>query len=315
MITLKYFNSYIPEIIVNNGVLADRYNLREDHVSNLYNATGIKERRYAAKKETVETMVTIVVEKIIEQSGISKEDIGALIIGTLTATYYTPGTAAVVATNVGLDHCFAYDLSAACAGWTYGIHQAKALIEAGSIKHAIVIGSEKLSGTTHDEDYKTAFLFGDGAAGCLISLSEDERGLMHTEVSLELDHNKDVYIKSPFADETWTVPKFHLLGKAVYEHGVELVVRKINEYFAKNNLSWSDFNGFIPHQANGRMLQEICSKLNVPEGYLYTNIEYRGNTGATSIPLCISEMQPPKGRYLLVAIGAGYTFGLIDTFL
>lgn len=315
MITLKYFNSYIPESIVTNEALADRYNLTDEHISNLYNATKIKERRYATEKETVETMTQNVVERIIKESGISKDEIGALIIGTLTPTYHTPGTAAVVATNVGLNNCFAYDLSAACAGWIYGIHQARALIESGMIKHAIIIGSEKLSGTIHDEDYKTAFLFGDGAAGCLVSLSEEKEGLVHSEASLEPDLSKDVYIKSPFADETWTVPKFHLLGKAVYEHGVELVVRKVDEYFRKNNLSWSDFDGFIPHQANGRMLQEICEKLSVPEEYLYTNIEYRGNTGATSIPLCISEMNPHKGRYLLVAIGAGYTFGLIDGFI
>lgn len=315
MITLKYFNSYVPEKIISNESLGKRYHLSDEHINNLYNATKIKNRHYAAEKETVETMVQIVVEKIINESGISKNDIGALIVGTLTPTYHTPGTAAVVATNSGLENCFAYDLSAACAGWIYGIHQAKALIESGSIKHAIVIGSEKLSGTIHDEDYKTAFLFGDGAAGCLISKSDEKNGVIHTEASLELDHNKDVYIKSPFADETWTIPKFHLLGKAVYEHGVDLIVKKIDKYFKENNLSWSDFDGFIPHQANGRMLEEVCSKLHVPENYLYTNIELRGNTGATSIPLCISEMKPKEGRYLLVAIGAGYTFGLIDTYL
>lgn len=315
MITLKYFNSYTPKNVVNNNDLQKRYNLSEEHVENLYGATKIKERRYADEKETVETMTQVVVEKIIKDSGIQKSEIGALIVGTLTPTYHTPGTAAVVATNTGLNNCFAYDLSAACAGWVYGIHQARALIQSGFIKHAIVIGSEKLSKTTHDEDYKTAFLFGDGAAGCLVSLSDNDKELIHTEASLELDYNKDVYIKSPFADETWTIPKFHLLGKAVYEHGVELVVRKIEEYFKNNDLSWDDFDGFIPHQANGRMIQEICEKIKLPKGYLYSNIELRGNTGATSIPLCISETNPPKGRYLLVAIGAGYTFGLIDTYL
>ena len=105
------------------------------------------------------------------------------------------------------------------------------------------------------------------------------------------------------------------MGKEVYECGVDLVVTEIKHYFDTNGLSWDDFDGFIPHQANGKMIAEICEKLGVPEEYLFSNIELRGNTGAASIPLCISEMKPGPGRYLMFSIGAGYTFGLIDTYL
>jgi 3-oxoacyl-[acyl-carrier-protein] synthase-3 len=315
MITLTNFSHYVPDKVYNNNDVARDYGISSVHAQNLERSTRIKERRYSEEFETVEYMVENVVCKILQESGLEPVDIDGLIVGTLTPTYFTPSTSVVVANSVGIPHCFAFDLSAACSGWIYGFDTATAFLKTGKAKRMVVVGAEKLSATLSPNDYKTAFLFGDAAAGCLVSIGNDLPGVIHSQIGVRYDKNKNVYIKTPFADTAWQQPQWHLLGKEVYAQGVELVVSEIKKYFDTSRLSWDDFDGFIPHQANGKMIAEIREKLDVPEKYLFSNIALRGNTGAASIPLCISEMKPPPGRYLMFSIGAGYTFGLVDTYL
>lgn len=313
---LSCFSYYLPQKVNINNNLGEKFNLSSDHVINLANSTGILERRYAHGRETVEFMCFQVVSQILEKSGLKPEQVEGLIIGTLTPTYFTPSTAVVVANKLGFKNCFAFDVSAACSGWVYGVHTARAYIESGMANNIIVIGAEKLSATLNSTDYKTAFLFGDGAAGCLVSReTEKGRGIITSKILVKNDENLDVYIKTPFANSEWEFPEWNLLGKEVYTKGVKLVSREILKYFSDNNLSWSDFTGFVPHQANGRMIAEICENVKLPPEKLHTNIKFRGNTGACSIPLCICETVSQSGRYLLVSIGAGYTFGLIDVVL
>ena len=323
MTKLEVFNTSIPEHIFSSHNFMKKYKLSDEHVKNLENATGILERRYAGSSETVESMCLQVVSQILEKSGLTPDQIGGLIIGTLTPTYFTPSTAVVVANKLGIKNCFAFDVSAACSGWVYGVHTARAYIESGIADNIIVIGAEKLSATLNEDDYRTAFLFGDGASGCLVSREtsdkqeecEVEKGIIASKIIIENDANLDVYIKTPFANQDWTFPQWNLLGKEVYTKGVELVSREILKYFEDNNLSWDDFTGFIPHQANARMISEICENVKLPAEKLHTNIKFRGNTGACSIPLCICETVTQSGRYLLYSIGAGYTAGYIDTYL
>lgn len=306
---------YVPDTIIDNKYLQDKFHIDADSI---YKRTGIKERRYASDGITTTDLVSNAVIDVLKNANKNIQDIDCLIVGTLTPDYFFPSTAVSAINRLNAHRTWGFDLSAACSGFCYGVNIAKALVEQGQIKNAIVVGAEKMSATLNNFDYKTGILFGDGAGAVLIEGSEDEQNIIKgTLCKVEADDMNDVYFKTPFNATNWVNEKFELAGHKVYKNGVSLTIETIKEYLQANNLQLSNFTYIVPHQANMRMLTEIAKGLDTKIDNFLINIENRGNTGGASIPICLSEFHQQgklkKGdRLLLCSFGSGYTISIVD---
>ncbi len=308
---------YIPETVVNNVEIAERYNTITPE--RILVKTGIKERRYSGDL-TSAGMATKSVEKLLEKTGTRADEIDCIIVGTLTPDYFFPSTAVVVIKNIKAVNAFGYDTVAACPSFLFGIEQAQMMIQVGKAKKIIVCGTDRMSRTINSFEHKTGVLFGDAAACVLIEpCSEEEKGINFCCSKVIADDLEDVYFRTPFNSENWSAEKFELDGQKVYRHGVDLTAQTIKDFLQKNSLTLADFKYIIPHQANMNMLDDIAEQLGVPFSMFLTNLETMGNTAGASVPLCFSQ-KVEKGviqkcdRLLLVSFGAGYTLSITDTF-
>lgn len=306
---------YLPPKIISNKDLADKFKIDE---KSIYKRTGIKERRYTDEGVYTTQIIAETVKKLLENTGKKLDEIDCLLVGTLTPDYFFPSTAVSVINKLEMKQAWGFDLSAACSGFCYGVSIAKAMIDQGNIKNAIVCGAERMSATLNGFDYKTGILFGDGAGAVLIErTSETKEVILGTLCKVEADDLNDVYYKTPFSSSDWINEKFELAGTKVYKHGVQLTVDLINEYIKGAGTNLSSYNFIVPHQANLRMLKEIAEGLGLPVDKFLINIEKVGNTGGASIPICLSEMHISgklrKGdRILLCSFGSGYTVSIVD---
>lgn len=313
--TITAISHYLPDKIITNADLASKFAMEE---KSIFKRTGIKERRYADTDTTSAFIIAEAVKKILTTSGKNHSEIDCLIVGTLTPDYFFPSTAVAVINKLELRRAWGFDISAACSGFCYGLSLAKAMIEQGNIKNAIVCGAERMSRTLNGFDYKTGILFGDGCGAALIERTDSlENTIIDTLCKVEADDLNDVYFKTPFSSLDWVNEKFELAGTKVYKHGVQLTIDLIHEYLKKSKTTLEDFTYIVPHQANTRMLREVAEGLKVPIEKFLINIELVGNTGGASIPICLSEMYLDKkikkgDRLLLCSFGSGYTVSVVD---
>ena len=308
---------HIPETVVNNVELAERY--KTITADRILAKTGIGERRYS-NDLTSAGMATKSVEKLLEKTGTRADEIDCIIVGTLTPDYFFPSTAVVVIKNIKAINAFGYDTVAACPSFLFAIEQAQMMIQVGKAKKIIVCGTDRMSKTINSFEHKTGVLFGDAAASVLVeACSDEEQGINTCQSRVIADDLEDVYFKTPFNSDDWSNEKFELDGQMVYRHGVDLTVKVIKEFLQKNSLALTDFKYIVPHQANMNMLDDIAEQLDVPFSMFLTNLETMGNTAGASVPLCLSQKVDEgiiqKGdRLLLVSFGAGYTLSITDTF-
>lgn len=310
---------YLPNKITTNDDLERLFNIPAE---NIFKKTGILERRYSEKTVSNTELVYGSIQNLLKNSpSLDLNEIECLIVGTLTPDFFFPSTSVSVINKLGAKKMWGFDLSAACAGFCYGLNVAKAMIESGQIKNCLVVGSEKMTSTLNNFDYKTGILFGDGAGAVFLERCNDDEKfiLKKTFCKVEADEMNDVYFKTPFIVDDWALEKFELDGQKVYKNGVKFTISTILQYLTENNLRLSDFNYFVPHQANMRMLVEIAKGLNLPIEKFLINIEKRGNTGGASIPICLSEFYQSskikKGdRLLLCSFGSGYTISIVDLY-
>jgi len=319
-VILSAVGHYKPKKIVNNKTLSANYNISEQ---NILLKTGIEERRYAALNENSSEMAVNAIKELLKNSNKEIGDIECIIIGTLTPDYFFPSTAVNIINKLKATKAWGFDLSAACSGFCYGATVAKAMIEVGTIKNAIICGVDKMSATLNSFDYKTAVLFGDGAGAILLEGGKNsDLGVIGNVCTVKADNLEveDVYFKTPFNTIDWSHEKFELQGGKVYRNGVSLMANAIIDYLDNNNLIFDDFDCIVPHQSNLNMIKDTAKELGIPLTKFKINIEKTGNTGGASIPLCLSEFVK-KGeiengdRVLMVSFGAGYTISVFDTFM
>jgi 3-oxoacyl-[acyl-carrier-protein] synthase-3 len=310
---------YLPPTIVDNTEMAKRFP-HAGTPGEILKKAGIKERRYSSIS-TME-MATKAIESLIEKCSISKNDIDCLLVGTITPDYFFPSVAACVIDKLEMKGVTGWDFNAACSGFTFGLQQAVALVQSGMMKKCIVCVSDRMSQVLNSFDYKTGILFGDAAVAVLVEeVPGTDFGINGIFTEIVPFNLHDVYFKTPFhpAVSNWSEEKFELDGAKVYRHGVGFTMDIIKKYLQLRSLTLSDFDFFIPHQANMRMLQEIRQQLGCPDEKFLTNVELMGNTIAASIPLCLAQNKElgiiNRGdRLLFCSFGAGYTLGIVDMY-
>lgn len=305
--------SYVPEKIMTNE---DFTKLVETNDEWIVTRTGIRERRFSSTNEYTSDLGYKAVLNLIDRYNASVADVDLVIVCTFTPDHPTPSSAALIQAKLGLKHAGAIDLNAACAGFTYGIHTANALISSGLHKKILVIGSETLSKVTDFEDRTTCVLFGDGAGAVLIEHDEQNASFIAYHMGSEGEKSINLYcsgIASQLLNEQIdTKNKIVQNGREVYRWAVSTVPNGIQSLLNKTPYTINDIDWFVPHSANLRMIESICERTGISIDKTLYSLEYYGNTSSATIPLAldmaVKDQRIKRGdTILLYGFGGGLT--------
>ncbi|MDY6105808.1 MAG: beta-ketoacyl-ACP synthase III [Candidatus Limisoma sp.] len=310
--------SYVPDYALTNDELSQMVDTNDEWITT---RVGIKERRILKGEGLGSShMGKIAVERLLANTGTNPDDIDLVICATSNPDYRFPSTASIIAHKAGLNKCYAYDIQAACAGFIVALQAGTAYVRAGMYKKVIVIAAEMMSSMTNYDDRTTCPLFGDAAACVLLEPSEEQGvgvidGVFHVDGEglphLVMKAGGSAY---PASHATVDAHEHFVYqeGRAVYRHAVTDMLTSSQDILKRNNLTIDQIDWFIPHQANLRIIEAVGSRLGIADDKVLVNIQYRGNTSAASIPLCIDENKDKlkKGdKLVLTAFGAGFTWG------
>lgn len=302
--------SYLPVQVRTNADLEKMVDTSDEWI---VTRTGIRERRIAAADETVATMSFQAAEKALEMAGVAKEDIGLIVVATTTTTHAFPSAACLVQQMLGIKDCAAFDLAAACAGFTYALSVADQYVKNGAVKHALVIGADVLSRTLDPEDRGTIILFGDGAGAVVLGASE-EQGILSTH--LHADGSYGSLLTLPYKDrQNQDKPAYvTMAGNEVFKVAVTELARIVDETLQANSMDRSELDWLVPHQANLRIISATAKKLGMGMDKVVVTLDRHGNTSAASVPSALDEAvrdgRIQRGQLVLLeAFGGGFTWG------
>ncbi|ATB68395.1 3-oxoacyl-[acyl-carrier-protein] synthase, KASIII [Sulfurospirillum diekertiae] len=317
--SLKSIGGYAPSRVLSNLDLEKMVETSDEWIEK---RTGIKERRIASVEEATSDLGVKAAEKAIERAGITKEEIDLIICATLSPDYFCmPSTACVIAGKLGINDVMAFDISAACSGFVYMLSMAKAFIESGAKKNILLIGAEKISSVVDYTDRGTCILFGDGAGAAIIGATENKNeAILDIHASADGRYG-DLLItpgcgsKYPCSQETLDnkLNYIKMQGNDVYKVAVKTLTNDVIEILEKNNITASQIDHFIPHQANMRIIEAVRAKLDFPLEKTILTVAKYGNTSAASIPMAINdayeEGRIKKGDLMLLdTFGGGFTW-------
>ncbi|WP_312409795.1 beta-ketoacyl-ACP synthase III [Pseudescherichia sp.] len=302
--------SYLPEQVRTNADLEKMVDTSDEWI---VTRTGIRERRIAATDETVATMGFEAAKRAIEMAGIDKNDIGLIIVATTSATHAFPSAACQVQNLLEIKGCPAFDVAAACAGFTYALSIADQYVKSGAVKHALVIGSDVLARTCDPADRGTIIIFGDGAGAAVLSASE-EQGIISTH--LHADGSYGELLTLPNLDRVKADNPTYLTmtGNEVFKVAVTELAHIVEETLTANNIDRSELDWLVPHQANLRIISATARKLGMDMDKVVVTLDRHGNTSAASVPCALDEAVrdgriKPGQLVLLEAFGGGFTWG------
>lgn len=305
--------SYLPEKILTNFDLEKIVDTSNEWI---VERTGIHERHIAAEHETALTMAEKASRQAMDAAGITPKDVGMIIIATTTPEKMFPSTACLLQQRLEIAGCPAFDLnSTACAGFVYGFSIADQYIRHGTVKNALVIGSEVMSRILDWTDRSTCVLFGDGAGAVILGAS-DQPGVYSTHLHADGTH-KDVLSLSISIGKPIDVEEalyMKMKGNQLFKLAVNILGNLFDETLASNGLKKSDIDWLVPHQANIRIIEAMAKKLNLPIDHVAITLEKQGNTSSASIPLAldkaIREKRIKRGDTLLLeGFGGGLAWG------
>lgn len=293
---------YLPEIIVENSEVEKKHNLENGYIEK---RTGIKKRNYA-KEETIEEMAIKAAKKIFEK-GISKENIGLVIVATTSTEQLMPGIANTVQKELKIKPCICLDILAGCSGYINAFDIARMYIKTEKVQRALIIGVEKLSNYTKEEDIGTSILLADGAGATLIEKT-DERKKYFSNIQASGENNQILTCKIG--------QNINMKGKEVYRYAVTQTVENVKELLEKSGEKIENIKYIVPHQSNIKIMRAIASRLKIEEKKMYINIDQIGNTFCASIPIAICEMEEknmlqPGDKIILLGYGGGLNTGSI----
>jgi 3-oxoacyl-[acyl-carrier-protein] synthase-3 len=310
--------SYLPEKILNNQELEKIVDTTDEWITT---RCGIKERRIVENGVGSSFLATQAAQRALQMAGVSPQDLGMIIVGTVTPDMLFPSTACLLQHNLKAKKAVAFDLSAGCSGFIYGLSVADSFIRNRSYKYILLVGVECLSKVTDYQDRTTCVLFGDGAGAVVLTGTTGERGILSTHLYSDGSYG-DLLCqpgggsRQPATHESID-KRLHYLkmdGNKVYKIAVNALEDVVIEALAHNKLKSEQINLLIAHQANLRIIQAVAARLNLSKEKVYLNIQKYGNTSSASIPIALDEanrqgMIKEKDILLFNAFGAGFTWG------
>ena len=298
--------------LIPNSAIVERIDSSDEWIQQ---RTGIESRRFADKDISVVDMATIAAQQAMERAGINSSQVDVIILATITYPHQTPSGASAVASNIGANKAAAFDLAAACAGFTYGVGIAKDLIWGGSAKHVLVIGAEKISDFTDPDDRATAFIFADGAGAVVIGPS-DQPGIGPTAWGSDSDQRDAITMSSWLNFKDCEIPANQIAWPNIVQEGQKVfrwAVFSVSKVGAKAielaGINASELKAFVPHQANLRIIESMAKDMKLaPDILIADDIRTNGNTSAASIPLAMDALlhaHPEMHGQLALIIGYG----------
>jgi 3-oxoacyl-(acyl-carrier-protein) synthase III len=311
--------SYRPKRIVPNSEIVDRIESSDEWIQQ---RTGIESRRFADETETVLDMATWAAEDALKKAKLSITDIDTIIVATITFPFQAPSAATAILQRLGHPKAAAFDINAACAGFSYGVAMAHDFIKAGTSKTVLVIGAEKISDFTDPDDRATAFIFADGAGAVVIGASKDA-GIGPVEWGSDADNRdaiqmnpswmevRDVETQLTKAGSKW--PNISQEGQKVFRWAVFSMSKAALKALESAGLTVNDIDAFIPHQANVRIIETMAKEMDMPDSVIIADdIRKNGNTSAASIPLAMDALlQKHPELHGKLALLIGYGAGLV----
>jgi 3-oxoacyl-[acyl-carrier-protein] synthase-3 len=308
---------YLPEKILTNADLEKIVDTSDEWITT---RTGIKERHLVQEGQATSDLAFLAAQKALKNANLKPEDLDLILVATITPDMPFPAVAAIIQDKLGAKHAAAFDISAACAGFVYGISVAEKFIASSVYKNALVIGAETLSSVTDWQDRNTCVLFGDGAGA--VVLSEVKKGGI-ISTYLGCDGSKVGILnlpaggsRNPATTETVRNRQHYLKmqGNELFKIAVNTMTEAAQTVLKQAGMTFSDVDLIIPHQANERIIMAVAKKLGIPKERVYLNIERCGNmsSASTVTALCeaVEEGKVKKGDIILLdAFGAGLVWG------
>ncbi|MDR0879905.1 MAG: ketoacyl-ACP synthase III [Clostridioides sp.] len=309
--------SQVPEERVDNYYFEHIMDTSDEWITT---RTGIKERRRIAEGEASSDLAFNAAKKAIESSRIKPEELDMIIVSTITPDSSLPSVSCILQDKLGAVNAAAFDLSAACSGFVYGLTVATQFIENGMYENILVVGVETLSTITNYEDRKTAVLFGDGAGAAVVGRVE-EGGIRSTYIGADGSGRDYLQISAggsrmPASHESVdkNLHKVTMSGSNVFKFAVRKMEEASIIAIEKAGLAPEDINFYVPHQANIRIIEASAKRLGLDMEKVYVNIDRYGNMSSASIPVAMDEAyregKIKKGdNVVIVGFGGGLTWG------
>lgn len=301
--------SYLPAQVRTNADLEKMVDTSDEWI---VTRTGIHERRIANEDENVSVMSFHAAQKALEMAQVDASEIGLIIVATTSATHAFPSAACQVQQMLGIHDCAAFDVAAACAGFTYAISIADQFVKTGMTKKALVIGADALSKTLDPEDRGTIILFGD-AAGAVVVGESNEPGIISTH--LHADGRYGDLLALPNRSRCSDDPAYlTMTGNEVFKVAVRELAHIVDETLAASGIAKEELDWLVPHQANLRIIAATAKKLDMTMDKVVITLDRHGNTSAASVPTAFDEAvrdgRIQRGQLVLLeAFGGGFTWG------
>ncbi len=311
---------HVPARVVTNREFEARLETSDQWI---VERTGIRERRFAADDETVATMARGASLMALGRAGLSAADLDTIIVATATPDHILPSTACYLQALIGAEKAAAFDIGAACSGFIYGLTVAEGLMSSGQARHILVVGGEKLTCITDQQDRSTAILFGDGVGAAVLSPSAAgaTRGLLSSFIKSDGRLADLLYVPSggsahPISEKIVRERSHYMkmAGREVFKHAVLTMAEACDEAIRRAGITPDDLDLLVPHQANIRIIDATAKHAGIPREKVMVTVDRYGNTSAASIPMALGEAEAsgrlkPGMLVLLVAFGAGFTWG------
>ncbi|MFC5702201.1 beta-ketoacyl-ACP synthase III [Cohnella faecalis] len=309
---------YAPERRLTNEELAQTVDTNDEWI---VTRTGIRERRIASPEQATSDLAYEASIRALEAAGITAEELDLIIVATITPDMFFPSTACLLQEKLGAKKAAAFDLSAACSGFIYGLANASGFIATGMYRHILVVGAECLSRITDYTDRNTCILFGDGAGAVVLGQVPEGRGFQAFKLGADGSGGELLRLcgggsRMPSTEAT-IAERRHFIemnGRDVFKFAVRVMGSAAEEALAIAGKSKNDIDLLIPHQANIRIIQSAIERLDLPEEKCMINLHKYGNMSAASIPLALAEAVE-EGRVkdgdclVFVGFGGGLTWG------
>jgi 3-oxoacyl-[acyl-carrier-protein] synthase-3 len=301
---LAAFGAYAPERVVTNREVEGWVDTSDEWIRT---RTGIRERRFAGDAEVASDLAVRAAGRILDDAGADPAEIDMVIVPTSTPDNLFPSTAALVAHRIGARDAAAYDLSAACSGFVYGLAQAAGLVEGGIARSVLVVGADLMSRITDRTDRGTCILFADGAGGALVTAGDPGTTTGFLAWDLGADGTGADDLIAPVGGY------MRMNGPEVFRFATRVMVESTERLLGATGMGIGEIDLVVAHQANSRILDHAVERLGIPPERVFSNIDRYGNTSAASVPLAMTEAREagrlrPGDLLLLVAFGGGLTW-------
>lgn len=302
---------YLPEKVVTNDELAKTIDTSDEWI---VTRTGIKQRHIASDAEPTSYMAAMASERAIAKSGVSKNDIDAIIVATTTPDKTFPSTAAITQAILGIKNTAAFDIQAVCSGFVYALSIADNMIRAGGYKNILVIGADKMSSIVDWTDRSTAVLFGDGAGAVVLSATNEAgRGIIAHEILADGSFSGILHTSGGTGT---TKASGHIImqGQETYKKAIEKMSEAMENVLKKAGMEAKDIDFIVPHQANHRIISSLTSKLGLSADKVILTLDKHANNSAATIPLALDlscDKFKRGDNILLTAAGGGWTWGAV----